>query len=377
MNLTTTRLAALTLACLLLSACGHVQPRITESSKVTLDQDVRTSPLHTYAKPRTTPTRGLSALFVPFKVTESMENPRLIGTQSMTVFWQTFMEREVFAVQSLDDDAFYNNRAHVARLARSKGADLAVTGEISHYLHGGSNSDSAVSLRLDIIDAASGDLVWSLAQAGRMERVLTEDYILFRRSYRMPMDAMNLMLYRIASNMADVVHDWSDAHGFATTADDILHGLLRPHRIAAPVNPKAQAEAKAMEYAPDGTERVAVERDPLRGVNLKVEFDFDKWDIRPDAALILDELGKALTSPELAGRSFTLRGHTDSVGTEEYNMRLSLRRAAAVKNYLATKFKIAPELLIPKGFGESMSLAPNDTPENRQLNRRVEVVRNP
>ncbi len=72
-----------------------------------------------------------------------------------------------------------------------------------------------------------------------------------------------------------------------------------------------------------------------------------------------------------------LAGHTDSVGSEEYNLKLSQRRAEAVKNYLV-QHGISPDRLVAKGYGESQPIAPNtnpdgtDNPEGRALNRRVE-----
>lgn len=380
MNLT--RLCALALCAFALSACADFQPRVTESHKVVIDQRVTTSPLHVYVKPRTAPARGLVAVFIPFRVTQNLEQPRLIGEQVMGGLRQVWMEKELFATQVMISDAFYHSQADACRLGREKGADIVISGEISHYLDGGSNSDTSISLRVDVMDAASGEMLWSLAQAGRMERVLTEDYIWFRRTYRMPESAVAAIVRRIAENMAIPVLEWSNRYGMATTSDQIASGLLGRSASggvteSSRIRPESRASGSfaAMEFGPDGRERVVTEKDPLTGVNLQVEFDFDKWDIRPDAAKVLDELGKALTMPELKGGRFTLRGHTDNVGTEEYNMRLSLRRANSVKEYLAKKFGISPKTLTPKGFGESMPVATNDTEEGRQLNRRVEVVR--
>jgi outer membrane protein OmpA-like peptidoglycan-associated protein len=70
--------------------------------------------------------------------------------------------------------------------------------------------------------------------------------------------------------------------------------------------------------------------------------------------------------------------HTDSTGTDEYNVKLSQRRSESVVNYLADK-GISIDRLIAKGYGESRPIAPNtnpdgtDNPENRQLNRRTEL----
>ena len=103
----------------------------------------------------------------------------------------------------------------------------------------------------------------------------------------------------------------------------------------------------------------------LRGVN----FDFDKADIRPDAAVILDEAASLLG--ESSG-NVSVGGHTDSVGADAYNQSLSERRAAAVKDYLAGK-GVDSSRLSTAGYGESNPIASNDTADGRALNRRVEL----
>ena len=111
----------------------------------------------------------------------------------------------------------------------------------------------------------------------------------------------------------------------------------------------------------------------LKGVN----FDFDKSTLRPDAVAILDEaisiLGKY---PQLR---VEVAGHTDSIGTEEYNQGLSERRAHTVYDYLTGHGIDAGRLVGPTGYGESKPIAPNtnedgsDNPEGRAKNRRTEL----
>jgi len=104
----------------------------------------------------------------------------------------------------------------------------------------------------------------------------------------------------------------------------------------------------------------------LRGVN----FDFNKADIRPDAAVILDEAATILN--ENPGRSVSVGGYTDSVGAEDYNQKLSERRADSVKTYLAGK-GVDASRLSTHGYGETNPVASNDTADGRALNRRVEL----
>ena len=111
----------------------------------------------------------------------------------------------------------------------------------------------------------------------------------------------------------------------------------------------------------------------LKGVN----FDVDKSVLRPDAVSILSAATEILKRyPEL---KVEVAGHTDSVGTDEYNQKLSERRAKAVYDYLTSNGVDAARLVGPVGYGESRPIAPNanedgsDNPEGRAKNRRTEL----
>jgi outer membrane protein OmpA-like peptidoglycan-associated protein len=95
--------------------------------------------------------------------------------------------------------------------------------------------------------------------------------------------------------------------------------------------------------------------------------------IRPESTPTLNEIGTMLRDhPDLR---ISIEGHTDDVGDDASNQTLSVERAAAVKAYLTQTFSIAEARLQSAGFGESRPVAANDTPERRQQNRRVELVR--
>jgi OOP family OmpA-OmpF porin len=104
-----------------------------------------------------------------------------------------------------------------------------------------------------------------------------------------------------------------------------------------------------------------------------VNFDYDKATIRPEAHAVLDTVGRVLT--KWPGLQIEIGGHTDSRGSDAYNQSLSQRRAASVRTYLLAHFsQFKPTQITSKGYGESVPIAPNDTPANMQLNRRVEFV---
>jgi len=109
-------------------------------------------------------------------------------------------------------------------------------------------------------------------------------------------------------------------------------------------------------------------------VNLPADvlFDFDKSDIRSDAAKALTDLATIIrANPQ--GRT-RLEGHTDAVGNDKYNQALSERRAESVKQWLVTNEKLDPAKMITRGWGKTKPIAPNDTDANRQKNRRLEAI---
>ncbi len=109
-------------------------------------------------------------------------------------------------------------------------------------------------------------------------------------------------------------------------------------------------------------------------VNLTVNFPNGSADLTPEAMAALDALGKALSSSDLASYRFRIEGHTDTVGSREYNRNLSERRAEAVVNYIIAKYGVQATRLQAVGMGEEGLLVstPEQTPEPR--NRRVQVI---
>ncbi|HDP93756.1 MAG TPA: OmpA family protein [Candidatus Aminicenantes bacterium] len=107
-----------------------------------------------------------------------------------------------------------------------------------------------------------------------------------------------------------------------------------------------------------------------------VLFDFDQWEIRADAGKALRKVSGIVRDYDLP---VTITGHTDSKGSESYNMELSKKRAESVKTWLVKKGGVDASQIETTGKGESEPVAPNsrpdgsDDPEGRQKNRRVEI----
>jgi OOP family OmpA-OmpF porin len=104
-----------------------------------------------------------------------------------------------------------------------------------------------------------------------------------------------------------------------------------------------------------------------------IYFDTGSDHIRPESSPTLKEIGTMLKEhPEL---KLTIEGHTDNVGSAASNQALSEKRAAAVRQALVDSYQVDGARLQAKGLGQTKPAASNDTPEGRQSNRRVELVR--
>ena len=138
-----------------------------------------------------------------------------------------------------------------------------------------------------------------------------------------------------------------------------------------------QALAKAQEACKCESAPVVEEAKPIVLQWDHALFDFDKYNIRPDAAKALDKVAAdMLANPEVKVAIF---GYTDSIGSDAYNNQLSVKRALSAENYLVAKGIDRSRIKSIEGKGSLFPVAPNrlegkDNPTGRQQNRRVEIV---
>jgi outer membrane protein OmpA-like peptidoglycan-associated protein len=107
-------------------------------------------------------------------------------------------------------------------------------------------------------------------------------------------------------------------------------------------------------------------------IDLEVNFDFNSAEITAQAVPQLRELGAALSDPKLKGATISINGHTDGVGGDAFNKKLSERRAVMIKGYLVDNFQLSPSNLRTIGYGKAKPK--NKLDPNAPENRRVEVV---
>lgn len=149
----------------------------------------------------------------------------------------------------------------------------------------------------------------------------------------------------------------------APTPAPELPPAVQPAQVEAMPNIQPQAPIVVTE-----TERTLLENKPVTIDAAK--FDFNKSKLRPSANSTLDEIVEF--SQKYPDAQFYVDGHTDNVGSESYNRKLSMKRAQTVKKYLSNK-GVPSERMKVRALGESRPIASNKTAAGRAKNRRVEV----
>lgn len=181
-------------------------------------------------------------------------------------------------------------------------------------------------------------------------------------------------------------------NSFETNSSGIIDKLMAaPATEMQPIyktrglsQPKQQKDYKIrglrLEKRSDGTREYKPieinksDRDRASKVNLEIRFDVNSARLRPKSIPLLDELAKALKDPRLLTNSYFINGHTDSDGSDDHNLKLSLERADSVRQYLVQNHNIDGGRLRVMGYGEGLPLNANRTRAEKQINRRVEIL---
>ncbi|WP_300272329.1 OmpA family protein [Halomonas sp.] len=154
--------------------------------------------------------------------------------------------------------------------------------------------------------------------------------------------------------------DEDDGAAIGATAGATIGAMLcadSPEPVVEP-EPMPEPEPEPVEFEP-----VTLQSD--------VTFAFDSAELRPGAEYELNEVAATLNNnPEVR---VTIAGHTDSIGSNEYNLGLSERRAESVRDYLVSQ-GVADGRMRTVGYGEERPVATNETDEGRAMNRRVEIM---
>lgn len=160
---------------------------------------------------------------------------------------------------------------------------------------------------------------------------------------------------------------------FVVASGAFAQGSAKP----APASPSASDIVDKLTPPPPGGKprsltrgRVTIEGPPT--IDMRIQFELDSSKLDFVGMAMVDKLGTALADPRLEGYRFEIAGHSDASGEKDYNLRLSTQRANAVRDYLVSKFKIAPERLSAIGYGSAKPL--NTADPNDPANRRVQIT---
>jgi outer membrane protein OmpA-like peptidoglycan-associated protein len=148
----------------------------------------------------------------------------------------------------------------------------------------------------------------------------------------------------------------------------ILDALTAPPRVASFAD--RLRLTRSMTF--DDRDYALASVQPMPAIDLEVYFDYNSAAITPQAEPQLRELGAALSDPRLNGATISIDGHTDGIGGDTFNKKLSERRAVVIKGYLVDNFQLSPANLRTVGYGKSRPK--NKIDPNAPENRRVEVV---
>ena len=179
--------------------------------------------------------------------------------------------------------------------------------------------------------------------------------------------------------------------GEAVSADQILNALKpKPATRGLSVGPQAAPQIDATAQAKQSTfidsmrnrktrslslgerEQLAEIAATKPKIALEIQFDYNSAAISKTSIQAVQELGKALSDPNLKGSTFMVAGHTDGIGSDGFNQDLSERRADTLKRYLVEKFGLAGQDLVTVGYGKT-KLKDAANPAD-PVNRRVQVV---
>ena len=196
--------AALTLAGCAISADLAQPPTVYVDEYVHRDFFPQTT-----LTPSNKPMVPQTALFFPLGNRLQMKNAAYVAQELSRVFWGRWLKLKVFDTLPFAENEPWRDPAACVARAKAAGFDLAVGGEFTYLLFGGSAGTSTVSLRLDVYDTASGELIWSMAHAGTMSADRTRDYFVFATKNRLPTEPVAAILAALAEDLGKPVKAWN------------------------------------------------------------------------------------------------------------------------------------------------------------------------
>lgn len=188
--------------------------------------------------------------------------------------------------------------------------------------------------------------------------------------------SLPLLTFFVISSAGVVAGDKStDLTGKDFSADELVSALAIPVRGLGVDCSAQQQELEQLTRGIDSLPTTAEEvpaLQPMKSASVTATFDINSDRLTPAAKQRLQVVASALESKELKNQCFQVAGHTCDLGDNGYNMELSMKRAAAVKEYLVS-LGVDSNRLMTTGFGETSPMVPNAGEAERRKNRRVDL----
>lgn len=210
-----TKALFLTLAMLILGACGylkpqdHWEPQIGPQEIYTDAPVFRNKPIISL-HPANASGSPLTAMLFPLQVTQPMDQPLVLGRALGRVLWQTWNQAQVFPTLLYENEISWPGLARALAMARAKDVDLIVRGEVPYFLSGGSKGTTSIGLFVEIYEVRGGQRIWSMEHAGRMEPRPRRDFILAHQSRRLPEEPVFSIMTILTCDMASYVGKWNN-----------------------------------------------------------------------------------------------------------------------------------------------------------------------
>ncbi|MCX5826555.1 MAG: OmpA family protein [Deltaproteobacteria bacterium] len=313
-----------------------------------------------------TPASSLSLPVAPTEISASAVSDSLIK-----VSWN--------AVSKAANYRIYRDGKYLTANPATHLSDSGLNGATRHCYHVTSvdaagkeseQSKQACATTLETPKAALGPLVLTATASSETQINLSWNPVDGALGYKVYRDGLYLMTSTAATSVPDKDLREAGRYCYQVTAVDTTGKESEKSNQACAEGTEQVFAFKKM----DATAAASVSKEMLEKgrVQIDIEFDYNKYDVKPRYHQELKKIGDVMAAnPEL---KMVIEGHTDNVGGKGYNMNLSARRAEAVRAYIIEHFGVKKTHLTSKGYGMSKPIASNKTAAGRQKNRRVEAA---
>ena len=167
------------------------------------DAEVLLGELVEAVTPASMPDTGYRALILPFALRQDIAVRKDLGREMADIFRRAWLQRRVFGTMESDPSRPWPGLDEALALARAKGANILVTGNVSQFYEGGGTGRTSIGVTAEVHWVPDGTLIWSAAQAAAMEAGPAKDYVVVRSSTRLPEHPTYAVMRVLALSMAE------------------------------------------------------------------------------------------------------------------------------------------------------------------------------